>query len=158
MPSRLSRRPILDVVLPNGRARVTDIQYRVKLARASCGAQPAERESDLREALAAAEHAVDLYSDVLDYQSMAVMQFNVAATQRLLGENDASVASLESVLAMDREFGFRQDAEDNGKLLVLWSGSQPATSTPDFPVRAVALKFAWAGGLAHAARCAAVEP
>jgi hypothetical protein len=133
----------VDVVLPNGRARVSDIQYRVKLARASCGAQPAERESDLREALAAAERAVDLYRDVLDYQSMAVMQFNVAATQRLLGENDASVASLGSVVAMDREYGFHDDAEENGKLLALWKGSQTAIPPSDVPVRAVALKFAW---------------
>jgi hypothetical protein len=115
----------------------------VKLARASCGAQPAERESDLRGALEAAEHAVDLYRDALDYQSMAAMQFNVAATQRLLGDNDASVASLESVLAMDREFGFHEDAEDNGKLLALWKGPGTATPVSDFPVRAVALKFAW---------------
>ena len=109
----VTRTPGADVELPNGHARTADIQYRVKLARASCGAEPAERESDLREALAAAQQAVGLYRDALDYWSMAIMQFNVGVTQRMLGDNDAAVASLESAVAMDREYGFRQDAVDN---------------------------------------------
>ena len=161
----VTRTPGADAELPNGRARTTDIQYRVKLARASCGAEPAERESDLREALAAAQQAVGLYRDALDYQSMAIMQFNVAVTQRMLGDNDAAVASLESALAMDREYGFRQDAVDNNNLLALWNGPaktiggadpggadpttaaasvEPAVTAPDTPGRSVSLKFAWA--------------
>jgi hypothetical protein len=122
----VSRNPETDVVLPNGRARVTDINYRLKLARASCGAEPAERESDLREALAAAQQAVGLYRDALDYKSMAIMQFNVGVTQRMLGDNDAAVASLESTVAMDRDFGFRQEVEDNSKLLALWKRPENA--------------------------------
>ena len=161
----VTRIPGADVEFPNAHALTTDIQYRVKLARASCGAEPAERESDLREALAGAQQAVGLYRDALDYQSMAVMQFNVAVTQRMLGDNDAAVGSLESALAMDREYGFRQDADDNGKLLALWNGpaktiggaepggadpttaaasAEPAVTTPDTPARSVSLKFAWA--------------
>jgi tetratricopeptide (TPR) repeat protein len=156
----VTRTPGADVELPNGRARTTDIQYRVKLARASCGAEPAERESDLREALAAAQQAVGLYRDALDYRSMAIMQFNVAVTQRMSGDNDAAVTSLESALAMDHEYGFRQDADDNNKLLALWSGpaktvggadpttaaasAEPAVTAPDTPGRSVSLKFAWA--------------
>jgi hypothetical protein len=87
---------------------------------------------------------------------MAIMQFNVGVTQRMLGDNDASVASLESALAMDREYGFHQDAEGNSKLLALWTGAAKATGGADpatlptvtvtaqnFPNRAVTLKFAW---------------
>jgi len=161
----VTRTPGADAELPNGRARTADIQYRVKLAKASCGAEPAERESDLREALAAAQPAVGLYRDALDYQSMAIMQFNVAVTQRMLGANNVAVASLEVALAMDREFGFRQDEEDNNKLLALWKGpaktiggagpggtdsataataTEPAATAPDPPGRSVTLKFAWA--------------
>jgi hypothetical protein len=144
----VSHNPETDVVIPNGRARVTDIQYQLKLARASCGAERPERESDLREALAAAQQGVDRYRDALDYKSMAIMQFNVGVTQRMLGENDAAVASLESTVAMDREFGFRQEVEDNSKLLALWKNPQPsavapAAAPPDAPSRSVALKFAW---------------
>jgi hypothetical protein len=156
----VTRTPGADVEFPNGRARTADIQYRVKRARASCGAAPAERETDLREALAAAQQAVGLFRDTLDYQSMAIMQFNVAVTQRMLGDNDAAVASLESALAMDREYGFRQDADDNNKLLALWNGpaktiggadpttaaasAEPAVTAPDTPGGSVSLKFAWA--------------
>jgi len=122
----VSHNPETDVVLPNGRARVTDNQYRLKLARASCGAAPVERESDLREALAAAQQAVGLYRDALDYKSMAIMQFNVGVAQRMLGDNDAAVASLESTVSMDREFGFRQEVEDNSKLLALWKRPENA--------------------------------
>ena len=161
----VTRIPGAEVEFPNAHALTTDIQYRVKLARASCGAEAAERESDLREALAAAQQAVGLYRDALDYQSMAIMEFNVGVTQRMLGDNDAAVGSLESALAMDREYGFRQDADDNGKLLALWNGpaktiggadpggadpttaaasAEPALTAPDTPGRSVSLKFAWA--------------
>lgn len=137
----VSHNPETDVVLPNGRAHITDIQYRLKLARASCAAEPAERESDLREALAAAQQAVDLYRDALDYKSMAIMQFNVGVTQRMSGDNVAAVASLESAVALDREFGFRQEVEDNTRLLALWKGA--SAPSPDIPSRSIAMKFAW---------------
>ena len=150
----VARSPATDVVLPNGRARIADIQYRLKLARGSCGTGPAERESDLREALTAARQAVGLYRDALDYQSMAIMQFNVGVTQRMLGDHEAAVASLESAVAMDREYGFRQDAEDNSKLLAVWNGpantaggadpvTVPTVIITAQPTRSVALKFAW---------------
>jgi hypothetical protein len=161
--------PEIDVVLPIGRARVADVQYRMHLGRASCGAEPPQRESELRDALAAAQQATGLYRDALDYQSMAVMQFNEAVTRRMSGDDTGAVAALESAIAMDREFGFRQDAEDNYKLLGLWKGrvnaTVPATAAPevtgpeatgpettapapnsslqDFPSRATTLKFAW---------------
>ena len=149
----VARTPAANVVLPNGRARLADIQYRVKLARCSCGASPAERESDLREALGAAQRAVDFYRDALDYQSMATMQFNVAVTQRMLGDNDSAVASLESAVALDREYGFRQDFEDNSTLLPLWKApgkgepavTAPTVAAPDDPTRTASLKFAWVG-------------
>lgn len=142
----VARNQAADVVLPNGRAQIANTRYRLKLARSSCGVGPAERESDLRESLAAAQQAVPLYRDALDYESMANMQFNVGVTQRMLGDNDSAVASLDSAVAMDREYGFRDDEEDNSKLLALWKGSAqpPVAGAPDTPARSVSLKFAWA--------------
>jgi hypothetical protein len=142
--------PAVDVVLPIGKARLADIRYQIHLARASCGAGPSEREWELRAALAEARHAVDLYRDALDYQSMAVMQFDAGVTQRMLGDDAAAATALEAAIEMDREFGFHQDAEDNSRLLALWKG--PAVNSPgdaiagptsDFPSRTTALNFAW---------------
>jgi hypothetical protein len=152
--------PAVDVVLPIGRARLADIRYQIHLARASCGADSSEREWELRAALAEARHAVDLYRDALDYQSMAVMQFDTGVTQRMLGNDTGAVAALEAALEMDREYGFHQDEEDNSKLLALWKrpanapnvpSAQAANSpgdavpdpTSDFPTRTTTLKFAW---------------
>jgi hypothetical protein len=163
----VARAPATDIALPSGRARIADIRYRLKLARSSCGVAPAERESDLREALAAAQQAVGLYRDALDYQSMAIMQFNVGATQRTLGDHEAAFASLEAAVAIDREYGFHEDEADNDKLLALWgapekavqrgvaqAAAEPATvpgpvvTDPVVTVtgaapHAVSLKFAW---------------
>jgi hypothetical protein len=142
--------PAVSVVLPTGTARLTDLRYQVHLARASCGAGPSERESELRAALADAQHAVDLYRDALDYQSSAVMQFDVGVTQRMLGDDVAAVAALEAAIDMDGDYGFRQDAEDNYRLLALWKGPAKApeapeapTATSGFPHRTTTLKFAW---------------
>jgi hypothetical protein len=137
----VARDPSFDVVLPNGRARLTDVQYHIYLARASCGPERSERETLLGAALAAAQQAVELYRDALDYQSMVVMQYNVGVTQRMLGDDAGAIASLEVAVSMDREYGFRQDAEENYKLLDLWKGS--AGDTLDFPTRTTTLKFGW---------------
>ncbi len=108
----VARNPAVDVVLPIGRARLTDIQYQVHLARASCGAEPSVRETELRAALVDARRASEFYRNALDYQSMAVLQFDVGVTQRMLGDDAAAVASLEAAIAMDRDYGFRLDAAD----------------------------------------------
>jgi tetratricopeptide (TPR) repeat protein len=141
--------PAFAVAIPGGRAREENIEYRIHLARASCGAGPPSRDSELREALAAAQRAVELYRDALDYQSAAVSQFNAASTHRLLGDDDLSIAALEIAIDMDREYGFRQDAEDNNQLLMRWKSGDgvaahsAAGGTQDFPRRSVALKFGW---------------
>src|SRR3984957_19809052 len=96
-------KPAFVVALPGGRAREANIEYRIHLARASCGGNPPSRDSELREALGSAQRAVELYRDALDYQSAAVSQFNAASTHRLLGDDDLSIASLEIALDMDRE-------------------------------------------------------
>jgi tetratricopeptide (TPR) repeat protein len=142
-------RPAFVVALPGGRAREENIEYRIHLARASCGGNPPSRDSELREALGAAQRAVELYRDALDYQSAAISQFNAASTHRLLGDDDLSIASLEIAIDMDREYGFRQDAEDNNQLLMRWKGGagtaaeSAAGGMQDFPRRSVALKFGW---------------
>lgn len=141
---RVAGNPAVDVVLPTGRARLADVRYQVHLARASCGADSSGRERELRAALADARRAVDFYRDALDYQSMAVMQFDVGVTQRMLGDDTAAVAALEAAVEMDREYGFHQDEEDNSKLLALWKGLAKSPEVPPaFPTRTTTLKFAW---------------
>jgi hypothetical protein len=109
------------------------------MARATCGADQALRANELRQAQSAAERAVSAYRDALDYKSMAVMQFNLAAVQRLLG-SDAATASLAQAIAQDEEFGFTEDQQANTALLSLWKvGSQSAT--PATPPRTVELKL-----------------
>jgi hypothetical protein len=142
--------PAFVVVLPGGRARAENTEYRIHLARASCGGSPSSRDSELREALAAAQRAVELYRDALDYQSAAISQFNAASTHRLLGDDELYMAALQIAIDMDREYGFRQDAEDNIQLLMRRkSGDGSAVHSAaggmqDFPQRSVALKFGWA--------------
>jgi hypothetical protein len=136
--------PSFEVLVPAALARAADVEYRIHTARAECGSDPAKRSSELREALAAAQRAVGLYRDALDYQSMVVMQFSTAASQRLLGNDTAAVAELRAALDMDREYGFREDAEDNYALLAQWTGkASDADALKDFPNRTTTLKFAW---------------
>jgi hypothetical protein len=132
--------PVLSVVLPLGMARRADLQYRVHAARASCKTLAPQRQAELQQALAAAQQAVNLYRDALDYESMTVAQFNVAVTQRLLGDTAASLTSLEATIAADKEFGLHRDAADNIGLLARWRGEAPTGPIPDFPLRTVTLE------------------
>jgi tetratricopeptide (TPR) repeat protein len=155
--------PVTQVIFPDGWDRAADLQYQILRARASCDADPAARTRELQSGLEAAQRAVQLYRDALDYRSMAVMQYNVADTARALGDNPAALAALESAIAQDREFGLRADAQDNYATLLKWrqgpAGPQDvARLMADFPDRSVMLKFAWSAAdatmsldMAHAA-------
>jgi len=150
----LASRPAVNVVLPLGPARLADGAYRIHAARAVC--DPAQRRGELQQALDAARKAADLYLDTLDYQSAAIMQFNVAATLRELGDDQAAIAALESTIAMDREYGFRDDARDNYKLLLSWKGQDDgdaavAALVKDFPARTAEFKFDWSDSDANVA-------
>jgi tetratricopeptide (TPR) repeat protein len=139
------------VLFPEGWPRAADAEYRLHRARASCVQDAPSRASERRAALAAARRAVDLYEAALDYHSMAVMQFNVGVTEDLLGDHAAAVEALEAALAMDREFGFRDDARDNYAQLQRLRGSPQGPSQIEaqmrsFPDRSVTLRFAWSPG------------
>ena len=140
----LTSRPAVNVVLPLGPARLADGAYRIHAARAAC--DPPRHQGELQQALEAARKASDLYRDALDYQSAAIMQFNVAAALHDLGDAGAAIAALETAIAMDREFGYRDDAADNISLLLRWQ-DQPderfAGLMKDFPARSAGLKFDW---------------
>jgi tetratricopeptide (TPR) repeat protein len=143
----VAARPAIDVLLPLAPARIADGEYRIHLARATCGNQTPST-SELQQALEAAQHAVGLYRDALDYQSAAVMQFNVAATYQQLNDAGHALAALEAAIAMDRDYGFRKDAEDNTRLVLQWKGqkaddSDVAAVMKDFPARAADFKFNW---------------
>jgi tetratricopeptide (TPR) repeat protein len=135
------------VMFPDGWDRAADLEYRLHLARAACGSK-ADRDNELRTAVAAARRAVDLYRNEFDYRSMAIMQFDVSVALHELGDNAAAVAALEAALDMDREFGFQDDAADNYQQLLTWRGepagdAQVANLMRDFPKRQAILKFGW---------------
>lgn len=148
--------PAVSLALPWGAARQADIDYQIHFARADCGSSAAVREQELRAALDSARRAVDLYRDALDAVSMATMQFNTSLVYRSLGDNDAAVAALQATLAMDREYGFVDDAEENYRLLLEWNGKaagpeQVAARMQDFPDRSTTLSFGWIEGIAEVA-------
>ena len=142
----VAAQPAVRVLLPMGPARLADGTYRIHAGRADC--DPSSRQSELQRALEAARDGARLYREALDYQSAAVMQFNVAATLHDLGDAGAAIAALETAIAMDREFGFRDDAADNTSLLLRWqnqdqSDDKFAGLMKDFPARSADLKFDW---------------
>ena len=66
------------------------------------------------------------------------MQFNIAATLHALGDNDAAITALQTIIATDREFGFRDDAQDNIRTLQHWQGGDESDAKiaelmKDFP-------------------------
>jgi tetratricopeptide (TPR) repeat protein len=144
---QVAARTGIDLVLPLAPARIADGEYRIHLARATCGSQ-APLPGELHQALEAAQRAVGLYRDALDYQSAAIMRFNIAATYQQLNDADDALAALAAAVAMDRDYGFRKDAEDNTRLLLQWKGqpagdSDVAAAMQDFPTRTADFKFAW---------------
>ena len=147
----LAASPAAKVMFPDGWARTADDEYRVQSSRAACVADAAARSQDLQAARAAALRAVALYLDVFDYRSAVIMQFNVAVTERRLGENAAALAALRAAIGMDREYGFRADAADNYRQLLSWQGApadgqRVAALMQDFPHRIATLRFAWRAG------------
>lgn len=141
--------PAAQVVFPHGWARVADLQYRTHRGRAACDADPLVQVRELHAAIKSAQQAVQSYRDEFDYASMAVAQFNIAATHHAAAEDTAAIAALETAIEMDREFGLAADAQDNYRLLLSWrkelaGPDQVARLMRDFPHRSVTLKFAWA--------------
>jgi hypothetical protein len=135
------------VMFPRGWARAEDLEYRLHLVRAQCG-DTTDHRDDLLAAVAAARRAVDLYRNAFDYGSMVIMQFDVAVTLHQVGEETAALAALQTALAMDRGYGFEDDARQNYGLLLSWRGQpagarQVAALMHDFPKRQAILKFAW---------------
>lgn len=143
----VAARPAARILLPLGAARLAGAQYKIHAARADCDASA--KDSELAKALDAAREAVAQFRAGLDYQSAAIMQFNVAATLRALGDNQAATAALQNTIALDREFGFRDDGADNLRLLQHWQGGDESDAhvaelMKDFPgPRTATLKFAW---------------
>jgi hypothetical protein len=142
----ISARRAFGVVLPFGRAKLESAEYKIDAARADC--DPSRRQDEIKQALEAARAAVGLYRDALNYQSAAIMQFNAAVAQHDLGNSDAAIAALEAAIAMDREYGFRDDAEDSTRLLLKWRGEDDSDAhvaglMRDFPARTAEFAFDW---------------
>jgi tetratricopeptide (TPR) repeat protein len=141
-----SARPALRVVLPLGPAKLQSAEYKIHAARADC--DPGRRQDELKQALEAARKAAGLYRDALDYQSAAIMQFNTAATEHDLGDAQGAISALQAAIEMDRDYGFRGDAEDNVRLLQHWRGEDESDAKiaelmKDFPARSAEFKFHW---------------
>lgn len=139
--------PALGIALPAGLARAADAEYKVHSARAACGTAQL-RNTELRAALDAAQRAVTLYREAFDAVSMATMQFNCALAYRDLGDTAAAVSSLQTAIALDRDYGYEDDAEDNYSQLLQWNNQeagpdQVAARMQDFPERSATLAFGW---------------
>ncbi len=136
------------VLFPEGWSQAANLEYRILLADASCGDDPARRQHELQAAMKAARRAVSLYGDELDYSSMAVMQFNLGVIERMLGQNAEALSTLRSAIDMAREYGLRDEAAADYQLLLDWQndagGAQRvAALLQDFPSRSTTLKFNW---------------
>ncbi len=145
--------PETGVMFPDGWSRTVGIEYQLHLARADCLGDPGRAEQ-LRAAVATARRAAEISAGEFDYPTAAIMQFNAAVLLHQLGDTSAAITTLESALAMDKEFGFQDDARDNYKLLLTWQGksaddAQVAVLMQDFPKRQAILKFAWHPQHAH---------
>jgi len=146
--------PATALLFPHGWARALDTEYRIDRLSAACAPDAQTRVRELRAAAAAARRAVELYRDALDDYSMATMQFNVAVVEDELGEHRLALAALESAIAMDREFGFREDAQENYGHLLRFDhepsgAAHIAARMKDFPERSVTLRFAWSASTAR---------
>jgi hypothetical protein len=69
-------------------------------------------------------------------------------TDHELGEDTAATAALQTAIKMDREYGFREDANDNYRTLLEWNGQpagpdEVAALMKDFPQRSTSLSFGW---------------
>jgi hypothetical protein len=136
------------IALPFALAREAAVDYQIHVGRASCDSSAASRDQELRAAVESARHAVDLYRDEFDAVSMVTMQFNVGVTDHELREDAAAVAALKTAIKMDREYGFREDANDNYQMLLQWNGqpagpNEVAALMKDFPQRSTPLVFGW---------------
>ena len=59
-----------------------------------------------------------------------------------------AIAALQTAIQMDREYGFREDANDNYQTLLLWNGraagsDEAAALMKDYPQRSTTLSFGW---------------
>jgi tetratricopeptide (TPR) repeat protein len=140
--------PALEIVLPAGLARLNAAEYQVHSARAACIGNADSRDAELRAALDSAHSALTLYRDAFDAVSMVTMQFNCGVVYHQLGDTAAAVSALQAAIAMDREYGYADDAEDNYSLLLQWNGQkedpdQVAAQMQDFPERSATLAFDW---------------
>jgi hypothetical protein len=136
--------PAFAVILPLGPAQQADIEYQIHAAHAACSGDATTRQSELDAARTAAQRGVGLHRDALDYPGMAVMQFNVADTERQLGNREGAIAALQAAIEMDKEFALAEDGQDNARRLASWTGRdvESSTTAPP-PAPPVTLKFAW---------------
>ncbi|HEY2465579.1 MAG TPA: hypothetical protein VGI32_16075 [Steroidobacteraceae bacterium] len=152
--------PALGVALPAGLARAADAEYQVHSARAVCRGSDARdlaspdaelRNTEFRAALESAQRAVALYREAFDAVSMVTMQFNCAVAYHDLGDTAAAITALQTAIAMDRDYGYEDDAEDNYSQLLQWNNleagpDQLAARMQDFPERSATLAFDWYPG------------
>jgi hypothetical protein len=136
------------IALPFALAREAAVDYQIHVGRASCDGSAVSRDQELRAAVESARHAVDLYRDEFDAVSMVTMQFNVGVTDHELGDDTSAAAALQTAIKMDREYGFREDANDNYQTLLQWTGqpagpNEVAALMKDFPQRSTPLSFGW---------------
>lgn len=140
--------PVTLVVLPEAAGRLPFTGYSIEMARYRCAKDDAEKKAHLLAAQKLARQGVEGYRSGFFYDSMAVMQYNVAQSYSDLGDKAQALKELQAAIDMDRTYGLRRDAEDNYRNLRDWQGEKAtdddvAKFMATMPLRSAKLTFAW---------------
>ncbi len=129
LPSYASHRYSLTATLAWGRGQCSDTEDELVQ----------ETETARNDALRALEAAVQSHA----YDDEAFVRFQIANYARILGDTEASLAMLESAIALDDAHGLRDDGDENRRFWAEWKQVEvdslsPAPTPPSFT-----LNFRW---------------
>jgi hypothetical protein len=139
---------VAPLVLAAAAGRIPFAGYSIEMARYRCLADPDQKHEALVAAQKLARDAVEGYRTAFYYDSMAVMQYNVAQSYVDLGDKAQAIKELETAIAIDRTYGLRRDAEENFRVLKEWQGAKTsdaeiATFVESLKPETATLAFDW---------------
>jgi hypothetical protein len=129
LPSFASHRYSLTATLAWGRGQCSETEDELVQ----------ETEAARQDALRALEAAVQSHS----YDDEAFVRFQIANYSRILADTDASIAMLESAIALDDAHGLADDGEENRNFLADWKQVDRATLPAAPKPPSFTLNFGW---------------
>lgn len=147
--------PVVSLVLAAGAGRIPFAGYSIEMARYRCLADAEQKHAALLAAQKLARDAVEGYRAAFYYDSMAVMQYNVAQSYLDLGDKAQAIKELQGAIDMDKTYGLRRDAEENFRVLKEWQGvkatdAEVAAFVAELKPETVTLAFGWKPFSVHA--------